>query len=66
MKLTKRCGLSTTNTLVLSKEDAFCLIAVISDSLYRNRNRRGRIEMRLENGQAFDVEIDFDKEKEDV
>ncbi len=63
MKIVTYGGLGTTKILLVSKSEAMGLLHTIVEQLYNNKHPNGRTEFILENGQSFDVRIDFDKEK---
>jgi len=63
MKIATYGGLGTTKILLVSESEAICLLHTIIDQLYQNKHPSGRTEFLLDNGQSFNIRIDFDKEK---
>lgn len=61
MKITRYEGMGTKNILVVSQKEAINLLAIISKQLQTKRNILESL--LLENGERFDIQIDFEKEE---
>jgi hypothetical protein len=62
MKMVKRQGMSKKLTMEVSKREAIRLIATISNQLAEGMHPSGRTEMISDQGEFFDILVDFTKE----